>query len=79
MASITVYTRYRSGNDFGGTLKVSKLSIQKRPEGMYVEFEGEGSVKRAWMYLDTDIAIPLARNILSVAEGYVSKLESEVA
>ena len=46
---------------------------------MYVGFEGEqGSVKKAWIYIDPELAIPLARNLLSVAEGYVSESESEV-
>ena len=47
---------------------------------MYVSFEGEqGSVEKAWIYIDPELAIPLARNLLSVAEGYVSESVSEVA
>ena len=88
MAShIIVYTKYNSGNDFGGGLEVSKFSVKKRglktsPNKwkMCVDFEGEqGSVKKAWMYLEPELAIPLARALLSVAEGYVSESVSEVA
>ena len=46
---------------------------------MYVGFEGEqGSVKKAWIYIDPELAIPLVRGLLSVAEGYVDKTESEI-
>ena len=81
---IIVYTTYHSGADYGGRLKVTKFSIGKvgkgiAPERMHIEFEGEGSVKKVSMYLDHDIAIPLARSILTVAEGFVSKLESAIA
>ncbi len=37
------------------------------------------SVKKAWMFLEPKIAIPLARNLLSVTEGYVFESEAEVA
>ena len=84
---IRVHTKYPSGNDFGGGLEVSKFSVKKRgvktsPDKwkMSVDFEGEqGSVKKAWIYIDPELAIPLARNLLSVAEGYISESESEVA
>jgi len=73
-----VYTKYASSsNDFGGGLQVGKFLVRKagwktRPNLVYIGFEGEGSVKKAWMYLEPELAIPLARNLLSVAEGYVS-------
>ena len=86
MAShIIVYTKYHSSNDFGGGLEVSTLRItrtgtQASPAKLHVEFEGEeGSVKKAWMFLEPQFAITLARSLLSVAEGYISQSESEVA
>ena len=83
MAShMVVYTRYHSGSDYGGTLEVSKFSVQKpripRSNRMCVEFEGEASIKSARMYLEPELAIPLARSLLSVAEGYVSESVAEV-
>jgi len=78
-----VYTKYSStSNDFGGGLEVSNFRVSKvgkQNSRLLVEFEGKGSVKRAWMFLEPEIAVPLARNLLSVAEGYLSKAESEVA
>ncbi len=84
---IRIYTTYHSGNDFGGSLEVSKFSVKKRglrtdsnKWKMFVDFEGEqGSIKNARMYLEPELAIPLARSLLSVAEGYVSESVSEVA
>jgi len=82
---ITVYTTYSdSSYDFGGTLAVRKFNVRKAgiqasPDTMRVEFGGTGSVKRARMLLEPDIAIPLARNLLSVAEGYVSESITELA
>ena len=84
---IRVHTKYPSGKNFGGGLEVSKFSVKKRgvktsPDKwkMSVDFEGEqGSVKRAWIFIDPELAIPLARTLLSVAEGYVSESVSEVA
>lgn len=83
--SIIVYTKYLSGSDFGGQLKLSKFSVrntgtQKRATNrMEVRFEGEGSVKSARMYLDFDVAVPLARTLLGVAEGYISESVTELA
>ena len=82
--NITVYTTYLSGSDFGGRLEVSKFSVRRmgtkgRLDRMQVGFEGKGDIKRAWMYLDSDIAIPLARSLLSVTEGYITESVSEVA
>ncbi len=94
MASrIIIYTTYDYGNDFGGALEVTKFSVQKRGVKtsenkwkMSVNFEsGVGSVsterklKKARILIDPELAIPLARNLLSVAEGYVTQSESEVA
>ena len=84
MASdMTVYTTYHSGSDFGGTLKVSKFSVKKvgvpRSSKIRVEFEGKASIRSARMHLESELAIPLARALLSVAEGYVDKSESEIA
>ena len=82
MAShMTVYTTYHSGGDFGGTLKVSKFSVGKvgRSKKMVIEFVGGDSIKSARIYLEPELAIPLARSLLSVAEGYVSDSKSEVA
>ena len=72
---IRVHTTYNSGNDFGGGLEVSKFSVKKRgvkrsPNTnkwkMYVVFEGEqGSLKKAWFFIDPELAIPLARSLLS--------------
>ena len=84
---ITMYTKYPTDRDHGGRLEVSKFSVKKRGRKtsenkwqMYVSFEGkEITVKKAWIYLDPELAIPLARNLLSVAEGYVSESVSEVA
>ena len=85
---IRVRTTYHSGNDFGGGLEVSKFSVKKRglktsqdnKWKMSVDFEGEqGSVEKAWIIIDPELAIPLARALLSVAEGYVSESVSEVA
>ena len=79
-SNTTIYTRYHSGNDFGGTLKVSKFSIEKigiepKSNRMYVELEGEGSIKSARIYLEPKLAVPLARGILSITDGYASTLE----
>ena len=79
-----VYTKYNSGNDFGGGLEVSKLKVKKagwksRPNLVYVGFEGGGAIQKAWMYLEPKIAIPLARNLLSVTEGYTSESDLEVS
>ena len=82
MASdMTVYTTYHSGSDFGGTLKVSKFSVEKvgRSKKMVIEFVGGDSIRSARIYLEPELAIPLARSLLSVAEGYVSESKSEVA
>jgi len=85
MAShMIVYTRYHSGSDFGGGLEVSKFSVQKtgvgvRSRRMCVKFEGEGDIKSALMYLEPELAIPLARGLLSITEGYASTVELEIA
>jgi len=78
-----IYTKYHSGSDFGGRLEVSKFSIQKtkieaKTNRMCVEFKGEGDIKSALMYLDPKLAIPLARGLLSVTEGYASTIELEI-
>jgi hypothetical protein len=83
-SQIIVYTKYDSGNEFGGALDVNKLIVSKfggktKPNSIHVRFEGVGSIKNARMTLDLDLAVPLARSFLSIAEGYVSKLESEFA
>ena len=84
MAShMIIYTKYHSGSDFGGRLEVSKFSIEKTAMGaksnrMCVEFEGEGDIKSAVMYLDPKLAIPLARGLLSVTEGYASTVELKI-
>ena len=93
MASrIIMYTTYDYGNDFGGALEVTKFSVKKRGVKtsenkwkMSVNFEGgEGSVsterklKKAWILIDPQLAIPLARTLQSVAEGYVSESVAEV-
>ncbi len=84
--NIIVYTKYdESGHEFGGGLQVSKFSVrntgtQEKPTNrMEILFEGTGFVRRARMYLDFNIAVPLARNLLSVAEGYISKTEAVIA
>ena len=46
---------------------------------MVIEFVGGDSIKSARIYLEPELAIPLARSLLSVAEGYVSDSKSEVA
>lgn len=82
---IRVHTTYHTGNDFGGGLEVSKFSVKKRgiktqdKWKMSVSFEGEqGSVRDARIYIDPELAIPLARTLLNVAEGYISESVSEV-
>ena len=83
--TVIVYTKYLSGNDFGGTLELGKLNVrytgtrETATNRLEVKFEGEGSVKSAQMYLDFDVAIPLARALLSVAERYVSESVLELA
>ena len=80
---ITIYTTYLSGSDYGGVLQVSKFDIQKvaRRKGsnrMCIEFQGNGSVKSARMYLDYEIAVPLAHNMLSIAKGHATTSEYEI-
>ena len=82
---IILHTKYHSGYDFGGLLSLGKFSVkhtgtQERPTNrMSVTFEGKGSVKSARMHLDFDVAVPLARALLGVAEGYVSESVTELA
>ncbi len=81
---ITMYTRYHSGNDFGGVLQVNKFLVQKRgtpyPDDISIEFEGDqGSVSKAWMIVEPKLAIALARCLLSVAEGYASETKSDIS
>ena len=83
-SKITVYTKYPSHNDFGGSLDVNKFSIEKLSfssdsRRIFIEFEGKsGSINSARIYLEPNIAIPLARGILSIAEGHLSKSECTV-
>jgi hypothetical protein len=79
-----VYTKYASGYVFREFLQVSKFSVEKvgseaRPNTIHVRFEETGSVEEAEIYLEPELAIPLARNLLSVAEGYIFESRSEVA
>ncbi len=83
-SSTTIYTRYHSGSDFGGRLEVSKFRIEKTGIGakfskMCVEFEGEGDIKSAILYLEPKLAIPLARGLLSISDGYASTVELEIS
>jgi hypothetical protein len=67
-----------------GKMEVSKFTVRKSrignvPYSMSVEFEGKGKLNRAIIDLNPKIAVPLARNLLSVAEDYVAESESAVA
>jgi hypothetical protein len=79
-----IYTKYLSGNDFGGSLTVDKFSMrntgtaEKPTNRIEIYLEGKGTIKNARMYLDFDIAVPLARTILGITEGYIFRTESTV-
>jgi hypothetical protein len=82
---IIVYTKYISGKDFGGNLTLDKFSVrntgtpEKPTNRMEIFFEGKGTIKSARMSLDFNVAVPLARTMLGITEGYISKTESIVA
>jgi hypothetical protein len=80
---ILIYTTYPSGSDFGGLLRLSKFDVKKDvmntgSNGMCISFEGKGDVKGARIYLDYEIAVPLAHNMLNIAEGHATTSEYEI-
>ena len=73
-----------TGIQYGGSLEVSKFCVQKAglvsvPDRMANTFDGTGYLRQASIYLEPEVAIPLARSLLSVAEGYVSESETAVS
>lgn len=78
---IMVNVKYATRKEatYGGWFEVSKFLVRKEGDRVYFSFEGEGDLDKAYIYLDPKIAIPLARNLLSVAEGYISEIESKPA
>ena len=77
-----VEVTYNSGRKFGQyeLLKVTKLITERiSPDELRIEFLEDTSQAKASVRLPVRLAIPLARELLSVAEGYVSESVSEVA
>ncbi len=84
MASIYVSLTYQSGIVYREVLSVSKVCAKKagsqaKPNEIAIELKGVNSQARVYISLHPEAAIPLARAMLNVAEGYASKSESEVA
>ncbi len=84
MARIYVMLRYQSGVEYREGLSVSKVCAQKagsqaEPNVIAIELKDVNSQARVYISLRPEAAIPLARAMLNVAEGYASKSESEVA
>jgi len=84
MARVWVMLKYRSGVEYRESLSVSKVCAKKAgsqatPNELAIELQDVNSKARLYLSLAPESAIPLARAVLNVAEGYASKSESEVA
>ncbi len=84
MASIWVELRYSSGMKYTESISVSKVCARKagsqaEPNVLAIELQDVNSQARVYISLRPEAAIPLARAMLNVAEGYASESESEVA
>ena len=85
MARVYVMLRYQSGVEYREGLSVSKVCAQitgsqAHPnELVAIELQDMDSQARVYITLQPEAAIPLARAMLNVAEGYASESESEVA
>jgi len=68
--------------NYGGGLIVSKFQIHRRTgtEQVTIDIElmGTGYLDAVRIQMSPELAIPLARNILNAAEGYVAEQESVV-
>jgi len=63
-----------SQKTFGGPLEVNKFWVRRSASNkLSILFLGTGYLTKASMSLSPELAIALARDMLSVAEGYVSK------
>ena len=83
MARVYVMLRYQSGVEYREGLSVSKVCAKKAgsqatPNDLAIELQDVNSQARAYISLTPELAIPLARAMLNVAEGYASKSESDV-
>ena len=83
MARVYVMLRYQSGVEYRESLSVSKVCAKKagsqaEPNVLAIELQDVDSQARVYISFPPELAIPLARAVLNVAEGHASKSESEV-
>ena len=75
---------YSSGMEYWEPLTVNTLRVMKSgttpdSEQITIELLADNSPAKGYIKLTPNLAITLARSILSVAEGYISEAVSKVA
>ncbi len=73
---------YATGMEYNQPLNVSTLRVTKsgiKPDEIMIELLEDNSRSKGYVRVAPELAIPLAKAILVVAEGYASKAELQVA